>query len=165
MGWEQRYFAALPPALHDEIRMMIAGVWIPLDLALTHYLACDRMALSSAEIEAMGKAVSIRTQKTFIGTLGSVAAGAGATPWSILQHSHRIWDRILDGGDTVVYQLGPKDAEVVSMGCALLGVKYFRTGLASYYAAIIGLVAKSVHQRELPLRRGDSSIAIRFSWV
>jgi hypothetical protein len=165
LGWEKRYFDALPPGLHDEIRMLVAGVWIPVDLAIAHYTACDRMGLTSDEIEQMGSAVSMRTQKTFIGTLGSVAAGAGATPWSIYQHSHRIWSRIFDGGDLVVYRLGPKDLEIACVGCSLFGIKYFRVALGAYYAAIIGLVAKSVHRRELAEPRGPSAIGLRFSWV
>jgi hypothetical protein len=165
MGWEKRYFSVLPAALHDEIRMLIAGVWIALDLAIAHYTACDRMELSPDEIREMGKAVSFRTQKTFVGTLGSVVAGAGATPWSIYTHSHRIWGRIFDGGDMVIYKVGPKDMDVVCVGCPLFTVRYFRRALTSYYAAIVSLVAKSVHCRELAERRGANEIALRISWV
>ena len=60
------------------------------------------------DIKALGKSVSLRTQKTFVGTLGSVAAGAGATPWHIFRHGHRIWGRIFDGGDHVLYKAGLK---------------------------------------------------------
>jgi hypothetical protein len=166
MGWEKRYFEALPPALHDEMRMMTAGSWAPLEIAMAHYTACDQMGLSSAEIEEMGRAVSIRTQKTFVGTLGSVAAGAGATPWTVFQHSHRIWARIFEGGDHVIYKAGPKDMDVVCSGCALLRLKYFRTAISAYYAAIAGLVAKSVHSR-VQAERGmaETTVAFRLSWV
>ena len=85
MGWEKRYYDALPPALHHEIRALIAGVWLPVDLAVAHYTACDRMELSTDEIKEMGKAVSMRTQKTFVGTLGSVAAGGLDVPETLMQ--------------------------------------------------------------------------------
>jgi len=99
MGWEDRYFAALPSEHHDEMRMLTAGVWMPIALGIAHYTACDGMAVSNDEIKEAGRQVSLRTQKTFVGTLGSIAAGAGATPWHIFQHGHRIWGRIFDGGD------------------------------------------------------------------
>jgi hypothetical protein len=165
MGWEQRYFAALPAALHDEMRMLTAGVWVPLALPRAHYTACDEMGLSSDDMKEMGRAVSLRTQKTFVGTLGSVAAGAGATPWHIFQNSHRIWGRIFDGGDQAGYKVGPKDMDVVCMGCPLLRITYFRTAVGAYYAALAGLVTTSVHWRELPEHRGDATIGMRFSWV
>lgn len=165
MGWEERYLAALPRDRQEEMRTLVAGVWMPLDLAVAHYTACDRMGLSSDEMMEMGKAVSIRTQKTFVGTLGSIAAGAGATPWHIYRHGHRIWGRIFDGGDHVAYKLGPKDMDVICLGCPLLQIRYFRTAVGAYYAALAGIVSKSVHWRELPEHRGEPAIALRVSWV
>jgi len=166
MGWEQRYFEALPVALHDEMRLLTAGVWLPIALAVEHYSACDRMGLSSDEMVAMGDSVAVRTQKTFVGTLGSVAAGAGATPWHIFQNGHRIWGRIFDGGDHVAYKVGPKDIDIVCMGCPLLRIGYFRTAMGAYYAALAGVVATSIHWRELPeYRRSDERLGLRISWV
>jgi hypothetical protein len=165
MGWEKRYFAALPAARHDEMRTLIAGMWMPLELAVAHYTACDGMDLRSDEVMEVGKAVSLRTQKTFVGTLGSIAAGAGATPWHLYKNGHRIWGRIFDGGDNIAYRLGPKDIEIIALGCPLLLIRYFRVSFCAYYAALAGLVAKSVHWRELPERRGEPSIAMRVSWV
>jgi len=166
MGWEERYFAALAPELHDEMRMLPAGLWVPIALALAHYAACDAMDLSSDEMAEMGRSVSVRTQGTFVGTLGSVAAGAGATPWHIFQNGHRIWARIFDGGDHVAYKVGPKDIDIVCMGCPLLSIRYFRTAMGAYYAALAGVVAKSVHWHELhEYGPADLKLGLRISWV
>jgi hypothetical protein len=165
MGWEDRYFQALPPELHDEMRTLTAGVWLPLERGVAHYTAVDRMGLSTEEIKALGESVSLRTQKTFVGTLGSVAAGAGATPWHIYRSGHRIWARIFDGGDHAAYKVGPKDIDVVCMGCALLRIPYFRTAIGAYYSALAGVVATGVHWHELPEYRGEEKIGMRISWV
>jgi hypothetical protein len=165
MGWEQRYFEALPPTLHEEMRMLTPGTWVPIALGIEHYSACDRMALTNDETKEMGTAVSVRTQKTFVGTLGSVAAGAGANPWHIFQQGHRIWARIFDGGDHVAYKVGPKDIDIVCMGCPLLRIRYFRVSMGAYYAALAGVVAQAVHWHELPEHRGDEKIGLRVSWV
>lgn len=165
MGWEERYFEALPAALHGEVRMLAPGVWVPIALAIEHYGACDRMGLSSEDMKTMGHEVSLRTQKTFVGTLGSVAAGAGATPWHIYRQGHRIWGRIFDGGDHVAYKAGPKDLDIVCIGCPLLRIKYFRTAMGAYYAALGGLLSKSVHWRELAEFHGDERLGLRISWV
>lgn len=165
MGWEERYFEALPEELHREMRLLTAGHWVPLELGIAHYTACDRMQLSADEMKEMGKNVSLRTQKTFVGTLGSVAAGAGATPWHIFRNGHRIWGRIFDGGDHVAYKVAPKDIDIVCMGCPLLRIRYFRTAVGAYYAALAGVVARSVHWHELAEHRADEVIGIRVSWV
>ncbi len=165
MGWEERYFAALPRELHDQMRMLTAGEWKPLALGIAHYGACDAMDLTNDEMKEMGRQVSVRTQKTFVGTLGSIAAGAGANPWHIFQHGHRIWGRIFDGGDHVAYKIGPKDIDIICMGCPLLRIRYFRTAMGAYYAALAGVVASSVHWHELPEHRSDEKLGLRISWV
>jgi hypothetical protein len=165
MGWEERYFEALPQARHAEMRELAAGIWVPIELGIAHYMACDAMGLSADEMKAIGKAVSLRTQKTFVGTLGSIAAGAGANPWHLYRHGHRIWARIFDGGDHAGYKVGPKDIDVICMGCPLLRIRYFRTSMCAYYAALAGVVATGVHSHELPEYRGGETIGMRISWV
>lgn len=165
MGWENRYFEALPAMHHEPMRLLIPGIWVPLTLAVAHYTACDRMGLSNEDMKAIGKAVSLQTQKTFVGTIGSIAAGAGVTPWHLYRHAHRIWGRIFDGGDHVIYKVGPKDLDIVCIGCPLLRIHYFRNAVTGYYAAIGELAATSVHCRELVDQRRDSSITLRISWV
>ena len=123
--------------------MLTAGTWIPLELAISHYTACDGMSLSTAEIETMGKEISVRTQKTFVGTVASVAVHAGVTPWSVLSQMHRLASRIFDGTDQCVYKIGPKDALGVLVACPLLRVPYFRTAFRTYYEAILG--ARRIH--------------------
>ena len=165
MGWETRYFEVLPRALHDEMRMLTPGVWLPLATGVAHYTACDAMGLSNDDIREMGRAVSLRTQKTFVGTLGSIVAGAGATPWHVFQNSPRIWARMFDGGDHAGYRVGPKDMDIACIGCPLLRINYFRKAVGAYYAALGELVAPRVHWRELPEHANETTIWMRFSWA
>lgn len=165
LGWEERYLAGLPKALHDVIPQLVAGTWVPIDLGLAHYRACDAMTLTANEIREMGEQVSLRTQRTFIGTLGKVVAGAGATPWTLCLNAHRIWGRIFDGGDHAVYGAGPKEALVLIVGCPLFEVAYFRLALRHYYRALFGLLARTVYAREEPKYAPKEGLALRFSWV
>jgi hypothetical protein len=165
MGWEERYFRALPKELHEELQMLTAGVWLPLALAVSHYTACDNMGLTTAEIETMGKEVSLHTQKTFVGTVASVAMHAGVTPWTVLSHAQRVAGRVFDGADQCIYKLGPKDALVILVGCPLMRIPYFRTAFRGYYAALLGLFATTIYSRESLESRGEDSVSLRFSWV
>ena len=57
MGWEKRYYDRSQPRSTTRFRALIAGVWLPVELAVAHYTACDRMELFTDEIKEMGKAV------------------------------------------------------------------------------------------------------------
>lgn len=165
LGWEERYFAQLPTARHDEIRSLVPGGWVPIALAVEHYGACDRLHLTAEEHARMGEAVSRRTQGTFIETLGKAAGGAGATPWNFLANAHRIWARMMNGGDHCVYKVGPKEAIVVVVGCSLLGIPYFREGLRAYYRTLGERLARTLYANEVSRHCGPTSLGIRLSWV
>jgi hypothetical protein len=165
MGWEKRYLAALPAPLHQEIQLLTAGVWVPLSLALAHYRACDAMNLTLAELDTIGEDVSMRTQKAFIGTLGKAASNVGLDQWHFLKNTHRIWSRMMNGGDTCVYQVGPKEALVVLVACPLAELAYFRTGIQAYFRAIARVLSPVVYTREVREHRKNAGLGFRLSWV
>lgn len=165
MRWEERYYAGLPPALHDEVRGLVAGQWVPVDLAIAHYRACDAMQLSREEIDAMGESVSRRTQDTFVGTILRTAAGAGASPWHLYSNAHRIWARMIDGADQCVYRVGPKEALVHVVGCVLFEVPYFREAVRAYYRAAARELTRSIYVTEERARPQRHSIELSISWA
>jgi hypothetical protein len=163
MGWEDRYYAALPPERHMELRMLTAGAWVPLELGVAHYRACDAMGLIAQEMDRMGENVSLRTQKSFVGMLGRAAAGAGATPWSVIAHVHRIYARMIDGGDHCAYRVGPKEALLINVGNPLVEIPYFRTAMVA--CAIIRMLASTVYASEVPRHGAPLTVGVRLSWV
>jgi hypothetical protein len=165
MGWEERYLAVLPKELNLELQMLTAGSWVSLELATLHYTACDAMKLDPHDMNAIGADVSLRTQRTFIGTLGKAASGAGATPWLLLGNVHRIWDRMFEGGDNSVYKIGPKEALVLLQGCPLLELTYFRVGFLAYYRALAAILSRVAYTKESPMHRERGRIGFRISWV
>jgi hypothetical protein len=165
MGWEARYFAALPPERHVELRTLTAGAWVPLELGVTHYSACDAIGLTEQEMDRMGENVSLRTQRSFVGMLGRAVAGVGGTPWNVIAHVHRIYARMIDGGDHCVYRVGPKEALLVNVGCPLVEIPYFRTAMIPYYRAIVGMLASTVYANEVPRYRAPLTVGVQLSWV
>ena len=165
MGWEARYLAALPKELHFEMQMLTAGSWVPLSVGTAHYTACEEMGLGAREMDAIGSDVSLRTQRTFVGTLGKAVGGAGATPWLLIQNMHRIWDRMFDGGDLAAYKVGPKEGLVVLVGCTLLDISYFRFGFLAYYRALARMLSRAAYTKESPTHRSQGRIGFRISWV
>ncbi len=165
MGWEDAYFGHLPADRHDTVRGMVAGSWLAVDVALDHYRACDALKLSANDIRALGERVSMRTQQAFVGTILRVAAGAGATPWHLYKNAHRIWERMIDGADQCVSQIGPKEAVVNIVGCVLLEIPYFRDATVAYYRAAAANLSRAVYVREERSKGLRSSIEMRISWA
>ncbi len=164
-GLEARYLAALPSERHLEMKMMTAGAWLPLEIAMTHYRACDAMALLPEELESMGAHVSSRTQRSFVGTLGRTAGGVGATPWTMLAHTHRIYARMVDGGDHIIYRVGPKEALIVNMGSPLVEIPYFRRAMVAYYRGVGEIIASTVYAQEVARYNRPGLWGVRLSWV
>jgi hypothetical protein len=159
------YLSALPKKLHAEMQGIIAGAWVPTSLAISHYTACDAMGLDLGQMNSIAEDVSLRTQKTFIGTLGKTFSGAGATPWLLLQNVHRIWDRMFQGGDTAIYRVAQKEALVILVACPLLDLTYFRVGVLGYYRALARIMSRVAYTREVPQHRAPGDVGFRISWV
>jgi hypothetical protein len=164
-GLFDRYTAQLAPKQHEDLLSLVAGTWIPLELAVTHYGALDRLNLDKAEIEAIGGDVANRVNKTFLSTIIRASRGVGVTPWTLLGQSQRFRELSWRGSDVAVSKLGPKDARFDWVGQPLAQVPYFVTSFGGYLRALCGLFCTKAYAR---LERGfprDESISYRISWA
>jgi hypothetical protein len=165
-GYFERYAACLPPDQRDAILFCVANCWLPLDLAMTHYGACDAMGLSDSELESVGEAVSQRIMGTLLGTMLRSGRSMGATPspWIPLRQYGRLCERLLDGGHHRVTELGPKDALVETAGVPMFRYRYFRTATLGIIRGAAGMFAKTCfakEQRNLDPER----IQVSLRWV
>lgn len=152
-GLNDQYFAVLNPALHDEMRTMVAGTWVPIDIAREHYLAMDAIILSQDDRIGIGREVADKVQGSLLGTLARLATGAGVTPWAGLGAMHRLWDRIFQGGGVSVIKNGPKDAELHLAQFSLMDIGYFNGAFRGVAAAGLELFCRKAFISNLP-RRG-----------
>jgi hypothetical protein len=161
----ERYLAALEPDMHAPLLDLVAGVWVPVQVALAHYRACDALRLSADEQTAMGHDVSNRVQGTVLAVTARAARGMGVTPWAALVQSPRLWDRVFGGGGGVeVRKAGPKDARVELMGLVLLDLAYFRHAYRGAFLAGLGLFCRRVYV-EVEEDRPAMSAVFRVSWA
>lgn len=49
----ERYVEHVPKSAHDSVLLVLAASWVPVDVAMLHYAACDTMQLDSDELEKM----------------------------------------------------------------------------------------------------------------
>src|SRR5271165_4823087 len=55
-GLFERYLEGLPLRYHEVISGSVAGVWLPVEVAVAHYEACETLKLPPEEQLAIGRA-------------------------------------------------------------------------------------------------------------
>ena len=159
------YLAALPTEHHAPVLDSVAGIWLPVKVALAHYEALDSLALPVTEQIDMGLDVTRGVHGTVLGTLVRLATGAGVSPWTAFGNLQRLWERIWVGGAVGVWTLGPKEArlEIVAWPCAR--VPYCRVGLRGVILGLTELFCKKAYVHDLPRQWTGTSVAYRIQWA
>lgn len=163
-GLFDAYAAALPPGEREFLVHIVAGAWIPLDLALVHYAACDSLGLPADTIAQMGRGVFDRIRGTLLGTTVRMARGAGVTPWTVLPHLQRFWDRAYQGGGLSVIKLGPKEARGEVIHARICDSIYFRHALRGLLGGVLELFCQKAYVSMLPVQ-GSGSVTYQMQWV
>ncbi len=164
-GQYERYVTLVAPAVRAEIEGAVAGMWIPVDTAVAHYLACDHLGLSSESAAQLGRGTFERTKGMLLGTAIGIAKGAGVTPWSLAPHLQRIWFRGLDGSGVQAVKVGPKEMRLSVVACPLLKSHYFRAALRGLVGGLFELFSQKVYAHEVPGTGAETAIALRVQWV
>jgi hypothetical protein len=162
--WEA-YVRAIAPEALAALESAVAGMWLPLELARAHYAACDALKLSAESAVQMGRSTLAQTKTLLLGTALAIAKGGGVTPWTLLPHVQRFWQRGCDGGAMKVDRKGPKEAHVILVGCPLVASPYFRHGLRGLTGGIFELVCERVYVSERTLGKSETSVLYRMQWV
>jgi len=163
-GLFDEYERALEPEHKDALLNAIAGTWIPLEVALAHYRACDTLGLAPEQQYINGRGTFDGARGTLLGTAVRMARGAGITPWNAFALSQRFWQRGLDGGAVGVVRVGPKDAQVTILECGLVASPYFRNGFRGLVASLIELFCVRAYVTERKAKR-PSSLEMRVQWA
>lgn len=157
-----RYLKHLPVQYHDQVLFTLAASWVPVEVALVHYGACDEMQLSEPELHKIGGFVSQRIMGTFLGTLLRTARVMVA-PNSALRQYPRLWDRLLVGGGCTVTALSEKEARIDSRGVPMFRYRYFRIAYAGLIQGAAHVLGSSVQAR---IRKAtDNSLTIDLHWT
>ena len=164
-GQYAAWHTALDPAHRDTLLQAVAGVWLPLDVALAYYRACDSLGLSSDVVARLGGATFVRVQGTLLGTVLRMANGAGVTPWTILPQLQRFWDRAYQGGAIQITRHGPKDAHLAVARCALVESHYYRNALRGLTSSVLSLFCHKVYVQEQPGPRPEGTLVLHAQWV
>ncbi|MGO8996929.1 MAG: hypothetical protein ACLQVI_26745 [Polyangiaceae bacterium] len=162
-GHIEAYEAALDPHARDILLTTVAGVWLPIDLAMTHYRACESLGLSHDETFAIGSAVATRMHENILHLIRHLAAGIGATPWTAGARYDAFWTRAFDGGGFRLTKVGPKDGLGEYFQIPMAQFAYFRSAFCGVSLAGISLFTPKAYVRVVSTSKDGFSI--RSSWV
>lgn len=164
-GFAEQYMAALPPQHGETLRESVVGMWVPMEVAVAHYRACESLALPTESQVTLGRATFDRTQGTLLGTAVKLSRAAGASPWTVLPLFQRFWLRGFDGGGIAVYKLGPKDAQVDCFSVEVNDVRYFRNALRGLVTGVLELFTSKCYVKELTGSREPGAVHFRAQWA
>jgi hypothetical protein len=164
-GLFERYASLLEPRFGELLTLGTAGIWLPMDWAMAHYRACDALLLPMRDQVELGRGVADKVQGPWLNVLFKGIRGAGVTPWAVLKHMPRLWDRVYQGGaGACVRQLGPKEAEAELAGLPMLSISYFRTAYRGAFLAGLEPICAKLFVNEVGVRL-DTAATYRISWV
>ena len=166
LGLFDAYLSHMDAEALAQIQANIGPGWLPSELAVAHYSACDRLALTPSELEEVGTRASKRFQGGMLSTFASAARQSGFTPWLVMAAYSRIADRMFDGSSAEFVKVGPKDLEVGVRGNPLFGSRYFCSayGVVTRSAFFV-LGTRATHVRLSRYRPEEQAIEARIAWV
>jgi hypothetical protein len=135
-----------------------------MEIALTHYASLDALAFTDHEIFDNGRVVGTRINNTFLGIVLKLAGTAGTTPWTPLEQTGKLFERVFRGGGLQMMRLGPKEARIDVVALPVMTSSYFRAALRGQVVAGCELFCKRAYVRELE-RATNGSGSFRVSWV
>lgn len=160
-----RYLERLPREHHDTMVGMVAGAWLPIDLALAHYTAMNELGFTPDQQFEIGQTITVKIQQSVLMSMVRLARGAGATPIVAAAQFHRLWSRLLMGGAGVVYKTGPKEARFEGLNVPLAQIPYFRNAWRGLIAGSFGLFCQRIYVRDLPRYMTATTVGYRAQWV
>jgi hypothetical protein len=161
----ERYLAVLPRELHDPITQMVAGVWVPIEIAEAHYRACNQLGYGQSDFVEMGRDVGTRIHTSILSTVVAMAKNAGVDPWTIFAQFRRFWERIMVGGGLGVKKIGPKEAHVEVVGCQLVAIPYYRAAQRAVFLGLIELFCTKAYASDVARTLSPTTVTYRFAWA
>lgn len=172
-GLYERYSALVAPGIPEQILNGLAMSWVPIELAVAHYSACESMMLATGQVSEVAAGVGEKLQGTSLvaapkkareSTATSPAANSsGTTSTANLGTLYRVWARHYHGGSVQIVRLGPSQMLIQQRGFVITQFRYFRQGLLAVTRAqfeAIGLHVTSIKIDSYSPSRDELSIYI-----
>jgi hypothetical protein len=163
-GRFDEYAGRAPAPVREAIEFGVAGLWLPMEIAVGHYAAVDSLGFTEHDVVENGRSVGGRLNNTFLGVVIKLAGSAGTTPWLPIAQTGKLFERVFKGAGLQVERLGPKEARIDIVGLPLLASTYFRGALRGQILAGCEPFCKRAYVRDIDRPTGHTG-SFRVSWV
>jgi hypothetical protein len=165
LGRFDEYVAQLPEAHRELLLNAVAAAWIPIDVAFSHYSACDSLNFTVDQQVLNGRVTFDKTRGTLLGTVVRMATQSGLTPWNVFPYFQRFWERGYDGGGVRIVKLGPKEARLELAAVRITDSRYYRNALRGLVMAVTEMFCRKAYATEIPGQRGAGTVSYRVQWA
>jgi len=162
-GIADRFRKILDADVETELVTLTTSQWVPLDISLKAYAACDALGLSMDEQIDLGRAVSRANNGVVIETLTRLI-GKVVSPWTALGHLDRVWQRSNRGGAVAVYKLGERMARLEFWQVPLAQSPFFVTSMRGAIAVGLEPFCEKLVISEIPEHTTKDFFALRVMW-
>lgn len=160
-----RYLAALPRDHHESMVGSVAGVWLPISVAMQHYAACDSLGLTVDEQVAIGRNVAIFAHRTSYSHALRVAKSEDVSPWMVFNLQQRLWSQVWRGGDVATFKLGAKEARVEIIAWPCSAITYVRKAMQGVLLAQTELFCTKAYVNDIESLCTSTTLGYRVAWT
>jgi hypothetical protein len=125
-GHYQRYSELIDKDVLADLLTRLGPGWIPTELVMAHYEACDRLGLSERDRQASAAVVGDRLQETTLISSAKKARVESFDVWSAQGQLNRMWRRLHQGGSMQIVKVGPKAKLIEQRDIPLNRIAYYR---------------------------------------
>ncbi len=164
-GYAERYQLLLDPRHRQAIAELAAASWLPIEVAIAHYRACDALNLGRVTIEEIGRETGLFVNQVVLSLVSRVSREAGATPWLPLSQAHKFLSRTWVGSSIAVYEIGPKEARLEWVQLPIATIPYARVAIGGFLGGIGGLFTTAMYVKDLAPTTTRPILTYNMSWV
>ena len=165
-GHFDAWAAAIDPIHRANILEAVGPAWLPLEVGIAHYQACDALALPQQELLQIGQAVGSRVRATFLNTVTKTMNQTGVSLWTFVPQFGRLWGRLFMGGSAMIAKAGPKDVQLDLRGLSLTRFAYFRHAFSGLVrAALLVLGARTAYINVVRFQQSTHEFVLQAAWV
>lgn len=166
-GLYERYAAAIEPDALEQILGLIGPGWMPIELAMKHYGACDRLALTDDEIHAAGLRAGDKMSAALMvgGAQGTAATSGDRSPWEVIGVFSRMGRRVYEGGSAQYVKVGPNKLQIEHDGNVLFSLRYYRIAHGGFLKQSFSNLGMDITSHTFTNYRPEKAqIEYRLSW-
>ena len=167
LGVYDRYCECIDRASLERIHELIGPGWMPIELALEHYGACDKLKLSDQFIvdagqrsgENVGDALLVAGARTGV-------RAKDRSPWSFVGAFSRMGRRIFEGGSSQYVKIGPRTLQIEHLRNPLFAFHYYRHAHTGFLRKSFGSLGVEISDVSYSAYHSDKAqIDFRITWV